>query len=152
VEYILATICSDSWTEVNSGLATLNIASLGVCDNNIFDATSGKGVWRRPLSEMTGIISSKPRRGIMQPVHFRLISSERANHSIPVEFFLPHPDRVAIKIYNHSGREITTFVNNYFESGAHTLSWNTWNVATGCYTVRMQTGTNSFVKSVTVIK
>jgi ligand-binding sensor domain-containing protein len=56
----LSTNNGTSWTEVNSGLMDSLVWSLAVSGTDLFAGTLGSGVWRRPLSEMAGIINHKP--------------------------------------------------------------------------------------------
>src|SRR5271157_5232073 len=52
-----------SWTAFNFGLTNLMVSSLVVSGNNIFAGTS-TGVWRRPLSDMVGVINDKSHQGM----------------------------------------------------------------------------------------
>ena len=44
-----------SWTSVNTGLTDLGIFPLAIKGDTLFAGTSSHGVWKRPLSQMTGI-------------------------------------------------------------------------------------------------
>lgn len=145
----LSTNNGASWTAVNSGFpVNIKVNSLVVSGSNIFAGT-GSGVWRRPLSEMLGVINQKPLRSML---NFNIRSPRYANSNATTEFSLPQPDQVTVKIYNLSGHEIATLVNKNLGSGTHSVTWNTRNVAAGCYLVKMQAGSNSFVKSIPVFK
>jgi hypothetical protein len=122
-----------------------------VSGGNLFAETKGNGVWRRPLSEM-GVINDEPQQWIKNQVNFIIHSQSHFSHSVSIEFSLPHSDRVAVKIYNSSGREIATLVNKHFGSGAHRLTLDTRNIAAGCYFVRMQTGSNTYVRSIPIMR
>jgi len=47
----LSTNNGQSWTQFNTGLGNTYIQSLAIIGSNIFAATSGTGVWKRPLSD-----------------------------------------------------------------------------------------------------
>ena len=44
-----------SWTSVNVGLTDTNITALAIFGNYIFAGTMSGGIWKRPMSELTGI-------------------------------------------------------------------------------------------------
>jgi len=44
-----------SWTSVNTLMMNSNVQSLLVSGKNLFAGTSGNGIWRLPLTEITGI-------------------------------------------------------------------------------------------------
>ena len=139
------------WTQFNSGLPTnSSVSSLMVSGDNIFAGTKSTGIWRRPLSE-TSVINSDQQSGIFNQVNFKIFSKNHsATSNVSIEFTLFHSDQIAVKIYNLSGREITTLVNKKFGAGEHCLCWNTRNIAPGCYTIRMQAGANSYEKSLPI--
>jgi flagellar hook assembly protein FlgD len=99
---------------------------------------------------MIGETQIRPQSAVLSHENLKINSSSRSNPNVSIEFSLSHSDWVSVKIYNLSGREITTLVNKNLDAGSHSISWNTRNLATGCYTVRMQAETNTFVKSIPI--
>jgi hypothetical protein len=85
----------------------------------------------------------------IKPYAFNLI---RSNHTVVISFSLFHSDQVTVRIYNLSGRETATLVNKNLASGSHSVNWDTKNIAAGCYTVRMQAGTNTYVRSIPIMR
>jgi hypothetical protein len=68
----LSTNNGTSWTVVSSGLPIYNanvsvingvVSSLAVSGSTIFAAIGNDGLWRRPLSEMVGVINPNPQQG-----------------------------------------------------------------------------------------
>jgi hypothetical protein len=59
---------------------------------------------------------------------------------------------VLVKIYDISGHEIASLVSKTLAPGPHSFSWNTRNIASGCYTVRMRAGSETCVRSVPVVR
>jgi hypothetical protein len=140
-----------SWTAVDSGLLCSCVYSLAVSGGTLFAGTD-LGVWRRPLSEMVGVINPESQRMILQQANLKIRSLGPVGTTVTLDFFLPHSDPVTVKIYNPSGHEIASLVSKYFESGQHSLTWNTRNVAAGCYIVKMQTGAMTLVKSLLLLR
>jgi ligand-binding sensor domain-containing protein len=146
----LSTNNGSSWTAVDSGLMNTYIVSLSVVDSTLFAGTSNIGVWRRSLSEMITATNNKQRAIPHESTGFKVITSAQSNRNVTISFSLAKSQPVTLKIYNFSGREVATLVNKNFEAGAHTLSWSTWGVAVGCYAVRMQLGSNEYIKNILV--
>ncbi|MGB7567871.1 MAG: hypothetical protein WBM07_08420, partial [Chitinivibrionales bacterium] len=145
------------WTLVDSTGLPHNIYPSGfnylaVSDSTIFYGSSYSGIWRRPVSEMVAINNLESRQKMSQPGNLKILSKRHDNLNVTVQFSLLHSDQVAIRIYNLSGREIETLVNKNLGAGAHSISWDPKNVAAGCYAVKMQVGSNVYVKNIPVSK
>ena len=140
-----------SWTAADSGLTNLDILSLAVSGGYLFAGTDSAGVWRRPLSDMiSGVIDDKPQQTMLNRENLRIASPSHGNPVATIEFSLPYSDHVTVSIYNLSGHEIASLVNTNLGQGSHSIPWNTRNLAAGCYTVRLQAGANTCVKSVPI--
>ena len=139
-----------SWNAVNSGLADSVIYCLAVRDSAIFAGTDS-GVWRRTISQM-GVLNSDPRRVVLNQSNFKLLFSSLNNPNVTIEFSLPHSDKVTLTVYNLSGHEIASLVNQNLGQGSHRITWNTRNFAAGCYTVRLRAGSNAYVKSIPIFR
>jgi len=146
----LSTNNGTSWTEVNSGLpANTTVLYFAASGANIFTGTIDKGVWRRPISEMVGVVYPKSQRKVLT---FNIHSSSHTNPDVTIEFSLLRSDQVTIKIYDLSGHEIATLAKKLFGSGSYALRWSTRTIASGCYTVRMQAGLNTYARSIPIFR
>jgi ligand-binding sensor domain-containing protein len=114
----------NNWTAVNTGLTdTTGISSLAVAGNYLFAGTDSTGVWKRPLSEMTGINE---------------INSEKTNVSV---YPNPFTDQINVKtdagknvdiaLYDITGR----MIDQYKVSGY--LAIKTDNLPHGVYFVKV---------------
>jgi flagellar hook assembly protein FlgD len=101
---------------------------------------------------MVGVINPEPQRVTLQQANLKIHSPGHVNANLTIDFFLPHSDLVTVKIYDLSGHEVTSLVNKYLESGPHNVTWNTRNVAAGCYVVRMHAWATAVVKSVPLFR
>jgi hypothetical protein len=142
----ISTNSGTTWTAINSGLPVgVSARALMVSGGNLFAGIYDFGIYRRPVSEVTGAINQNPRPEMPDfNIHFAL----HADRRVTIEFSLPHSDQVTLEIYNLSGRKIATPVDRNFSSGAHIITWNSQNSSTGCYVVKMKAGLNAFVKSI----
>jgi flagellar hook assembly protein FlgD len=78
--------------------------------------------------------------------------ANRAGPMVHVECIIPHRELVRVKIYNPAGREIFTIVNKQLNAGTYRYWWNTNTVPQGCYLVKMQSVSYSFVKNFSIIR
>jgi hypothetical protein len=139
-----------SWT--TAGLSNDTIIALGVNDSNLFAAERIGGVWRRPLSEFaTGVIAHKPAQTLPEN-RFRIIMPNHSGSYATVIFSLQHSERVSLRIYDISGCEMNSLVDQNLESGYHCLKWDVRNLAAGSYTIRAKAGADSYTKNISILK
>ncbi|KAA3661334.1 MAG: T9SS C-terminal target domain-containing protein, partial [Calditrichaeota bacterium] len=62
------------------------------------------------------------------------------NPTTAIEFALPEPTFVTLKIYNALGAEITTLVSQRLGAGIHSYVWNASEFGSGTYLCRLQAG------------
>jgi photosystem II stability/assembly factor-like uncharacterized protein len=133
-----------SWTGANTGLRYSDVWSLVVHGSNLFAGTSGGGVWRRPLSEMvTGVEDNFSQT----PGDFALEQNypNPFNPQTTIRYQLPKITQVVLKIYNTSGQEVRTLVNERQTAGSKLVVWDGRDqlgkeVSSGVYLYRLQTG------------
>jgi hypothetical protein len=147
----LSTNDGANWTAVNSGLTNTDIQSLAVSGGTLFAGTFFDGVWSRQISEM-GVLHPEPQGVTLDQSNFKVLSPNLTNSNAKIEFSLPHSDMVSVIVYNLLGHEIASLVNKNLSRGSHCIPWNTRNLAAGCYTVRLQAGSNSYVKSIPIFR
>ena len=140
-----------TWTAVTTGLPNTGIWSLAVSENTLFAGTSRYGLWRRPLSEMAGSTNVHPRQEIINQAHFKISVLNRGGSALSVEFNIPHPDRVTVKMYDLAGREIASLVNQRHNAGLYRYFWDTHSLARGCFMLKMQAGATTFTKLVRIM-
>jgi photosystem II stability/assembly factor-like uncharacterized protein len=128
------------WTAVN-GL-TDTVTSFGISDSTIFITTTKNGeinVFQRPLSDMDQFVTANlPEKSHQE--RLKMFSVGTANSHTTISLTLPHSENVNITAYTLSGIKIVTLVNENIKSGLHNVAWDTRNLATGVYVLRMQAG------------
>jgi len=90
----LSTNNGTSWTQVNTGLPSTSVRSLAVSGANLFAGTYERGVWKRPVSEMTTLVQN----AIAMPTSFSLepnypIHSTHDHDSVRSRFLHERQDR-----------------------------------------------------------
>jgi len=109
--------------------------ALAVKDTYLFAATD-KGVWRRPLSEMMGVVQHPSEL----PTQFSLQQNypNPFNPATVISYQLPLNSYVTLKVYDLLGREVATLVDERKDAGSYSVQWNASGFATGIYLVRIQ--------------
>ena len=146
-----------SWSVVDTGLTTQDVRCLAVSGGTIFAGTNGGGVFKSADNGMTWTAVNSGFTGIRRPVlqssnlaAFKIISPSAGGSKASIVFSLVRREQINITIYNLSGHAVRSLVNKQFEPGTRTLSWDTRTLTPGCYMVKMQTGTNDYVKNFTL--
>ena len=57
-----------------------------------------------------------------------------------IRFVLPRREHVTVKVFDLSGKEIATLVNDTVESGEHAFAFDGQNLVSGVYFYSMQAG------------
>lgn len=74
------------------------------------------------------------------------------NPATKIDFALPNDGNVMMKIYDLSGRELVTVINEFRSAGYYTIDFNAANLASGIYYYKITAGNNSAVNKMVVIK
>lgn len=74
------------------------------------------------------------------------------NASTKIKFEIPKVSLVKLSIYNINGRLMETVVNQYFDAGKYELSWNANKYPTGIYFCKFNSGNNSKVIKMVLLK
>ncbi len=74
------------------------------------------------------------------------------NPSTTIEYSVSEPSQIKIIVYNILGSEIATLVNEYKSSGTYREIFNAKNLTSGNYIIRLQAGSFSEVRKMTLLK
>ncbi|MBI9069983.1 MAG: T9SS type A sorting domain-containing protein [Melioribacteraceae bacterium] len=74
------------------------------------------------------------------------------NPTTVVEFSLMDAGMTNIKVYNALGEEITTLINEMKNAGTYRVNFNAMNLPSGVYFYKLQSGANTQVKKMMLIK
>jgi hypothetical protein len=104
---------------------------------------------------LTGIL---PERDI-NPDGFALYQNfpNPFNNSTSINFHIAEDGFVRLKIYHLSGQEVCTLVHGRKEAGSHSVLWNGTDtygaaVSSGVYFIRLQSGENTAVQKIVLLK
>ncbi len=62
------------------------------------------------------------------------------NPTTTIRYSIPRPGLVDLKVFNLSGQEVATLVNEHQHAGAHEVQWHSNNLPGGLYVYRLQSG------------
>ncbi|HEV8539396.1 MAG TPA: T9SS type A sorting domain-containing protein [Bacteroidota bacterium] len=74
------------------------------------------------------------------------------NPSTQIEFSVPRPEYVTLKIFDMLGREIRTLVSEHLQAGSHHAEWNPASTGSGVYFYRLQAGSFSETRKLLLLK
>ncbi len=78
--------------------------------------------------------------------------SVSGSHSTTVSFRIPASGNVSLKLFDLMGREVESMLNSYLEAGNHQLKIDAANLPSGVYFYRLESGVNSAVRKLTILK
>jgi photosystem II stability/assembly factor-like uncharacterized protein len=147
----LSTDCGLSWTPVNQGLKSSDIGNLIVHQNQLFAIVAGKGVWKRPLSDMITLVN-KSTESI--PSENKLFQNypNPFNPTTIIRYQLTRNSLVTLKVYDIMGREVIILLKEQENAGAHFVTFNASNLSSGVYFYRLETDSYSEIKKFVLLK
>ena len=74
------------------------------------------------------------------------------NSSTLIQYQLPQPSQVVIKIMNFLGEEVATLVNRSQNSGVYTVQWQAKDLASGIYFITILAGSFSQVRKMVLVR
>lgn len=88
------------------------------------------------------------------PVEYKLEQNypNPFNPTTTIKFAVAEKSRVIIKIYNITGEEITTLVNEEKDKGWYEVKFNSTGLSSGIYLYRMQAGNYVSIKKMMLLK
>jgi photosystem II stability/assembly factor-like uncharacterized protein len=150
----LTTNYGTNWTDVSAGLPhdsiNFGVNSLTLNGTNLLAGTNNKGIWSRPLSELTGI--SKEQTVLPKDYTLSQNYPNPFNPSTTITYSLPHSGNVKLTVYNSIGSKVATIVNEYKPAGNYSVNFNGSNLASGIYLYRMESGNYSAAKKFILMK
>ena len=137
-----------SWTQINEGIpGTTYVYSLTSSQGRIFAGTSNSGAYF--YDDLTGIFSNT-----LTANEFRL-EQNYPNPFNPVtnlEFGISKLGFVSLKVYDISGKEIKTLVNEIKQPGIYEIEFDGNNISSGIYFYKLEAGNFVRTKRMLLVK
>ncbi len=154
----LTTNDGTTWQAVNTGL-NCRVISLGLNDTCVFAGTyltgpmtvRGRGVWRRPLTEMVTSVSL-PLAEL--PTQFSLMQNypNPFNPSTTIRYSLPRSSYVSLKVYDLLGRVVRTLVDDKRVAGEYTVNFDASVLPSGMYFYQIRAGSFAHTKQMILVR
>jgi len=135
----------DPWFDGMPYAMVLDV-SISKKDRRLRAATFGNGVYQRKL---------RPQQTVSVQIVDAAVPSKFAlsqnypnpfNPSTTLKFSIPISSFVTLKIYDETGREIVTLVNEHKSPGNYSVQWSASQFASGIYFARLQYGNSTLIK------
>ena len=150
----IAVWSSNSDTESSGGLAPNEQMRFQLWDGSsetgaLFDPIKGVPTWTPD-----GVVVGRIDTGGGVPLAFGLHGAypNPTNGPVRLVYGLDEGGLTTLKIYDLSGREISTLVNGNMQTGTHQVIWNTDRYASGVYIVRLESVGNTATRKLAVVK
>jgi len=132
---------SETWTPVYFDLS----AAAGQTVQIIFQADAANSVWSFLYIDdvsLTNQITAVDKEPNLLPANFSLSQNypNPFNPSTTIQFALPRKEYVSLKIFNITGEEVATLVNEELPAGTYNKVWNAVKNASGVFFFRLQAG------------
>ena len=144
----LSTNQGENWTDISNGLSNLSVYYLCTNAETIFAGGSvtggGTAIWRRPISEVTGVLRHQSDR-IPSAYVLEANYPNPFNPSTQIHYEVPHDGNVHVAVYDLLGREVASLVDGFKPAGRYDVRFNANGIASGVYFYRLRAG--SFVQT-----
>lgn len=139
-----------NWRPMGDGLPPGAAYSFAVGSEYLYAGIAHCGVWRRPISELTGITAS----GIEKPADFLLNQNypNPFNPTTVITYDIARRSHVSLTVYDVLGRKVETLVNSVKLPGSYQASFNGTGLPSGVYFCRILSGGFTSVKKMLLVK
>jgi len=137
------------WSLFNDGLGAVNVKKLFINSQFILAGTYTAGVYRIPLSVLTGVNNNAE---TVKDFYLEQNYPNPFNPETKINFALIKKDFVSLKIYNSAGKFVKELVNNELQVGSYSYSFNAVNLPSGIYFYTLSTAGYSDTKKMILIK
>jgi hypothetical protein len=141
---------SNNWTAIHTGLRNAFARAVLLARNGFLLAgTSGSGIFKTTAAVASPELSPED-----IPSVFLLHQNypNPFNATTTIQFLLPEPERVTIKVFDLLGRELATLVSAAFPVGTHQVPWDASSLPSGVYVYHMEAGTFKASKRAVVLR
>ena len=147
----LSTDLGKTWNPVNTGFPKSGgnycfINTIAIKGSIVFAGTNGVGIWKRNLSEMTGINELEVDNRDL----YINICPNPINQTSAISYDLSEKGHATLIVYDITGREIVILMDEVKNKGEYSLRFNSENLKSGVYFIKFLTsngaGTTKFIK------
>ena len=141
-----------TWNPVNEGIPLgTTVRGFGVFGSDMFLATLGRGIWRRPLREL---VTSVGFTALSIPEHFSMAQNypNPFNSSTTIRYGLPGREHMSLTIFNTLGQQVSVLQNGEQDAGYHEVRFDGATFPSGVYFYRMQAGSFTETRKLLLVR
>lgn len=144
---LLSTDNGRNWIPLNDSLNSLQVYDLEFDKNNLLYLASADGIYSNDM-----YVSSMP--PLASPEYFSISPPypNPFNGLITIKFSLNKSSSVDLKIYDITGRYITSLISDFLVSDDYQINWQPEYLSSGVYLLSLEIGTNCYTKKVLYLK
>lgn len=139
-----------NWVEHNQGLTSGNVSCLVSDGVYIYAGTLGGSVFRRPLNEILSVelISGN----VPQKFDLKQNFPNPFNPVTKIKFDIQLTAMVKLIVFDVTGREVSTVVNEILKAGEYSVEFNGSNLTSGVYFCKLETKDFTDIKKMILVK
>ena len=139
-----------NWFSLNKGFdAPTNVRRLFINNEFILAGTYFKGIYRIPLSILTGTGNQNE---IVKDFSLKQNYPNPFNPETKINFSINQKGFTSLKVYDSMGRLVSILVSNELEAGNHSYAFSGEKLSSGIYFYKLETGNFSDTKRMILIK
>ncbi len=140
-----------NWEDFGDELPFLNsIEKIIIYNDKIVAATSG-GLWQRDTADVVTQIEEQE-NSLLSEFKLQQNYPNPFNPSTAINFSVPEPGIVTLKIIDLLGREVETVVDEFKPAGNYNIIFNADNLTNGIYFYRMTSGSNVITRKMVLLR
>lgn len=130
------------------------VTTLGISDMQFLDGNIGFGVgldgYLYKYTNTTDVANTDN----ISPVNYSLLQNypNPFNPTTIISYSIPRSNLVTIKVYDILGREVTTLVNEYKQTGKYEVEFNAADLPSGVYFYRIKAGSFNQVRKMLLLR
>lgn len=140
-----------TWDTVTFSGQTFQDVNKVLIHNNRLYAAAYTGLWHRNLDE---IVTGTGNNTAVVPSEYKLSQNypNPFNPTTIIEYQIPKESSVLVRVYDFTGREVQTLVNEVKKAGSYSVEFNASALSSGVYFYKLETDGFTSTKKMTVIK
>lgn len=139
-----------TWNTFNTGMNPgSRVQTLLVSGNTLYGGTDTRSVWKRDISSLLAVGNENE-----TVTDYRLAQNypNPFNPSTVINFSIPARGFTTLKVFDITGREITSLVNSDINAGNHSVTFNAEGLTTGVYFYTLTSGDFKETKRMLLVK
>jgi hypothetical protein len=135
-----------TWMPFNAGLGDLSVRALAVDPDGFLYAGTARGVYR------SAVTTTRAEAPASAPAAFELLQNYPNPFTAATSISIALPERCSVSLTVHDalGRQVAVLADGMLEAGTHVRRWNGAALPAGVYFCRLQAGSHTDVKALSL--